>query len=171
MDRPVAWGLQIEPAEVGMETAITKGSIIYLDDCEDALVDSELGKRYFSQTGSARRALEEGFGKEEIYVALDESQRCAGFIWFIMNGAFHAFPYLHIVAVKAEHRSRGIGKKLLDFFEETCFASHARVFLVVADFNPDAKRLYERLGYVQVGSIPGLYRPGITEYLMMKSKE
>jgi ribosomal protein S18 acetylase RimI-like enzyme len=43
-------------------------------------------------------------------------------------------------------------------------------FLVVADFNPDAKRLYERLGYQQVGVLPGLYKEGVTEYLMMKEK-
>ncbi len=42
-------------------------------------------------------------------------------------------------------------------------------FLVVADDNPDAKRFYDRNGYQQVGIIPNLYRPGITEYLMAKS--
>jgi hypothetical protein len=40
---------------------IIKGSIEYINDCEDALVNSELGKRYFSQKGSARKALQEGF--------------------------------------------------------------------------------------------------------------
>jgi len=44
------------------------------------------------------------------------------------------------------------------------------VFLVVADFNPEAKRLYEHLGYRQVGEIPGLYKAGVTEYLMMKER-
>jgi ribosomal protein S18 acetylase RimI-like enzyme len=43
-----------------------------------------------------------------------------------------------------------------------------KVFLVVADYNPDAKRFYERNGYQQVGKIPDLYRPGVTEYLMVK---
>ena len=42
-------------------------------------------------------------------------------------------------------------------------------FLVVADYNPDAKRFYERNGYQQVGEIPNLYRQGITEYLMVKN--
>ena len=40
----------------------------------------------------------------------------------------------------------------------------------VADFNPEAKRFYEKNGYRQVGEIPGLYREGITEYIMMKEK-
>ena len=40
--------------------------------------------------------------------------------------------------------------------------------VVVADYNPDAKRFYERNGYQQVGKIPNLYRSGITEYMMAK---
>jgi len=45
-----------------------------------------------------------------------------------------------------------------------------KLFLVVADFNPNAKGFYESMGYHQVGEIPGLYREGITEYIMMKEK-
>lgn len=153
-----------------MEVKIIKGSIDYIDDCEDALANSELGRKYFTREGSARRALEEGFSKEEIYVALDDSGNCKGFMWFILDGIFHAFPYLHIIAVKQEYRSNGIGKKLLKFFEDVCFEDNNKLFLVVADFNPDAKRLYESIGYTEVGTIPSLYRDGITEHLMMKSK-
>lgn len=149
---------------------IIKGSIEYINDCEDALVNSELGKRYFSQKGSARKALQEGFAKGEIYIALDASKGCKGFIWFILDGIFHSFPYLHIIAVKQESRNEGIGKKLLKFFEDSCFKDYSKLFLVVADFNPDAKILYEKIGYIQVGTIPSLYREGITEHLMMKSR-
>jgi Acetyltransferases len=153
-----------------MNITIIKGNITFINDCEDALIHSELGSKYFSVEGSGRKALEEGFAKEEIYVALDEQHRCVGFMWYILNGVFHAFPYLHIIAVKEECRSQGIGAKLLEFFEGKCFEHCSKVFLVVADFNPEAKLLYERIGYTQVGTIPNLYREGITEYLMMKSK-
>lgn len=154
-----------------MKMTIIKGSIEYINDCEDALVNSELGKRYFSQKGSARKALQEGFAKGEIYVAIDASEGCKGFIWFILDGIFHSFPYLHIIAVKQESRNQGIGKKLLKFFEDSCFKDYSKLFLVVADFNPDAKILYEKIGYIQVGTMPSLYREGITEHLMMKSRE
>ena len=149
---------------------IIMGSIEYINDCEDALVNSELGKRYFSQKGSARKALQEGFAKGEIYIAIDACESCKGFIWFILDGIFHSFPYLHIIAVKQESRNEGIGKKLLKFFEDSCFKDYSKLFLVVADFNPDAKILYEKIGYIQVGTIPSLYREGITEHLMMKSR-
>jgi len=154
-----------------MEITIVKGSMAYINDCEGILLNSELGIRYFSEKGSARKALEAGFNKEEIYIALDINNNCKGFLWFILDGAFHSFPYLHIVAVKKENRKLGIGKKLLEFFEDICFIDFRKLFLVVADFNPDAKMLYERIGYIEVGIIPSLYREGITEYLMMKSRQ
>jgi ribosomal protein S18 acetylase RimI-like enzyme len=154
-----------------MEITIVKGSMKYIDDCEEALTNSELGRRYFSKEGSARKALEEGFSKGEIHLALDNNQGCKGFIWIIMEGIFHSFPYVHIVAVKKENRKQGIGKKLLSFFEDLCFKDYTKLFLVVADFNPDAKMLYESIGYIEVGAIPNLYREGITEHLMMKTRE
>ena len=79
--------------------------------------------------------------KEEIYIAIDNNHSCKGFIWFILDGIFHSFPYLHIIAVNEENRKRGIGKKLLKFFEDLCFKDYTKLFLVVADFNPDAKIL------------------------------
>jgi ribosomal protein S18 acetylase RimI-like enzyme len=153
-----------------MKMTIIKGSIEYINDCEDALVNSELGKRYFSQKGSAIKALQEGFAKEEIYIDMDLNKNFKGFIWFILDGIFHSSPYLHIIAVKEESRNQGIGKKLLKFFEVSCFKDYSKLFLVVADFNPDAKILYEKIGYIQVGTIPSLYREGITEHLMMISR-
>lgn len=154
-----------------MDIMVVKGSMDYINDCEEALVNSELGKRYFSEAGSARKALEEGFAKEEIFIAIDSNHNCKGFMWYILDGIFHSFPYLHIIAVKEESRRQGIGKKLLKLFEDICFKDYTRLFLVVADFNPEAKKLYEEIGYIEVGVIPSLYREGITEYLMMKPRE
>ena len=81
---------------------------------------------------------------------------------------FTVSPYLHIIAIKEEYRGKGIGKALLDYSEKIACEMADRLFLVVADFNPDAKRFYERNGYQQVGKIPNLYRPGVTEYVMAK---
>lgn len=152
-----------------MDITVVKGSINYINDCEDALVNSELGKRYFSEKGSARKSLEEGFSKGEIYVAINNDNDCKGFVWVVLNGIFHSFPYLHIIAVKSENRGQGIGKILLKFVEDVYCKNNSKLFLVVADFNPDAKRLYESMGYSVIGDIPNLYRNGITECLMMKS--
>ncbi len=152
-----------------MNIKITKPEASYLNDCADALHNSELGRVYFPCSEKAVQAVKEGMAKEEIEIALSEDGTCLGFLWIINNGAFHSFPYLHIIAVKEEYRGRGIGRKLLEYIEETAAAKNqSKLFLVVADFNPRAKQLYESIGYHQIGIIPDLYKKGVTEYLMMK---
>lgn len=153
-----------------MDINIEKVSLKYINDCEEALLNSELGRKYFTREGSARNAILEGLEQGNLYVALTESD-CVGFFFYMPEGAFHSFPYLHLISVKEEYRGKGIGKKLVDFLESMVFVESSKLFLVVADFNPDGKRFYERIGYRQVGEIPSLYRKGITEYLMMKEKE
>lgn len=140
-----------------------KGNEKHLKDCRDALCQSTLGEKYFSSPGSAENAILEGIRQGNLYVA-----PCIGFAYIIPKGAFHSFPYLHIIAIKEEYRGQGIGKALLDYSERIASEMADRLFLVVADYNPEAKRFYERNGYQQVGVIPDLYRPGITEYLMAK---
>lgn len=151
-----------------MNFKLIKGSIINLDDCIEALMKSELGAQYFSEREKAENALIEGFEKEEIYVAVDERERCIGFIWYILHGAFHAFPYLHIVAVKEEYRGIGIGRSIIENFEDILSEKYSKCFLVVADYNPKAKKLYEKIGYIEVGRIPDLYKKGVVEILMMR---
>ena len=63
---------------------------------------------------------------------------------------------------------RGIGKALLDYSENIVCETADKLFLVVADYNPAAKRFYERNGYQQVREISNLYRSGVTESLMVK---
>ena len=139
-----------------------KGNEEHLKDCKDALCQSKLGEKYFSSPGSVENVILEGIRQGNLYVAFI-GEECVGFTYIIPKGAFHSFPYLHIIAVKEEYRDRGIVKVLLDYSE--CIASEMadKLFFVVADYNPDAKRFYERNGYQQVGEIPNLYRLGITE--------
>jgi ribosomal protein S18 acetylase RimI-like enzyme len=150
-----------------MLNKIIKAEKEHIEDCALALENSELGRVYFSQPNKAIQAISEGVSRQEIFVAVDNNGLCLGFMWFIRNGAFHSFPYLHIIAVKEEYRNLGIGKELLNYFEKV-IAQSSKVFLVVADFNPKAKQLYEKSGYTEVGVIPNLYKRGVTEYLMMK---
>lgn len=154
-----------------MQITIEKACEVHLPACAEVLEDSQLGRTYFSDSYPIKRVLNESFGEDEMYVALDENKDCVGFFWFAPEGAFHSFPYLHMIAVKKDYRNKGIGTALLKYFEQLCFEDNEKVFLVVADFNISAKKLYESIGYRQVGAIPGLYKKGITEQLMMKTKD
>lgn len=148
---------------------IIKGDESHLDDCYEALINSEIGEAYF-KSFDAKKILLSGLKNKEIDIAIDSEGKCLGFIWYERYGAFGIHTYLHIIAVKKELRGRGIGKKLIDHFEESTFKRDSMIFLMVADFNKDAKKLYERIGYEQVGIIPSFYRKGINEHLMMKTK-
>lgn len=151
-----------------MSLRIIKGNLDHLKDCEEALSRSSLGYHYFEIEGSARKAIEEGLNQGNLFVAIDDGV-CTGFMFYITNGAFHSFPYLHLIAVKEEYRGKGIGKHLVEYFEK--ISDRDKFFLAVADFNLNAKRFYENMGYRQVGEISGLYRQGVTEYIMMKLKK
>lgn len=151
-----------------MNFEMMKGNISYLDDCADALINSELGQQYFYNIEKAKSALVEGLQKEEILVAINNSGSCIGFIWYILEGSFHAYPYLHIIAIKEQYRSLGIGTKIIEHVENIFAEKYPKCFLVVADFNPKAQKLYKKIGYVEIGRIPDLYKKGVTEIHMMK---
>ena len=142
----------------------------HLVACTEALIHSDIGAAYFPTAREAETFLQQGLAKEEIFVAIDEHGNCVGYIWFTLEGAFYRFPYLLNIAVKKDLRGRGIGKKLLALFEKKGFAKASKLFLLVSDFNAGAKRLYQAIGYKEVGVIPDLIKAGVAEHIMMKSK-
>jgi ribosomal-protein-alanine N-acetyltransferase len=102
----------------------------------------------------------------EVYVAYADSE-IVGFIILIMTGAFVGF--IQTVAVMPQWRNRGIGSRLMGFAEERILKVSPNVFVCVSSFNPDARRLYERLGYDVVGELKDLMVPGHSEILLRKT--
>jgi ribosomal protein S18 acetylase RimI-like enzyme len=102
----------------------------------------------------------------EVYVAVADGA-VAGFIIVAMQGAF--IGYIQTVCVAAERRGGGIGGRLVSHAEERIFRESPNVFLCVSSFNPDARRLYERLGYVLVGELTDYLVTGHSEMLYRKT--
>jgi ribosomal-protein-alanine N-acetyltransferase len=102
----------------------------------------------------------------EVYVAVD-AEAVAGFILVAMQGAF--VGYIQTVCVAAERRGGGIGTRLVSHAEERIFRESPNVFLCVSSFNPDARRLYERLGYTLVGALTDYVVTGHAELLFRKT--
>ena len=48
-----------------MDIRIEKGTRQYLNDCEEALLKSELGRKYFTGAGAGKKAVPEGI--EDVY--------------------------------------------------------------------------------------------------------
>ena len=157
--------------KIKMNIHIKAADMKYIDSCVEILQKSDLGKAYFSDYRKAADMLTYAVGQKNVYVALNENRKCMGFIYYMTNGVFGSYPYLHIIAVKEEYRSCGIGKQLIKYFEDNASdSSSTKYFLTVDDFNPRAKKLYENLGYKCVGQLPDFYKKGINCYLMMKRR-
>lgn len=107
-----------------------------------------------------------GDSLRETYVAI-VGDEIAGFLILRMDGAFSG--YLQTAGVAPEWRGRGVGTKLVEFAEERIFRDRPNVFMCVSSFNPDALRLYERLGYEVIGEIRDFIVKGHSEVLLRKT--
>jgi len=104
---------------------------------------------------------------KEVYAARD-ARGVAGFVIIDMRGLMRG--YIQTVCVRSDRRGTGVGTALLQFAEQRIFRESPNVFICVSSFNPDARRLYERLGFQQVGLLPELIVPGHDELLLRKTR-
>jgi len=102
----------------------------------------------------------------EVYVATLQGE-IVGFILLNMRGAF--VGYIQTLCVASQWRGQGIGSRLIAFAEERIFKETPNVFICVSSFNPDARRLYERLGYELVGVLKDYLISGYDEILLRKT--
>ncbi|MEO8393731.1 MAG: N-acetyltransferase [Chloroflexota bacterium] len=89
-----------------------------------------------------------------------------GFAWCLRGGAFGRSDYLRLIGVRPDFSGQGIGAALLTEVETQ--AKSRDLFLLTSDFNEGAQRFYRRMGYVQIGAIPGYVVPDVTELIFRK---
>lgn len=129
--------------------------------------ETDLSEIYFKEK-DLHKIIYNAISKQEVYILLEDEM--LGFIWTKEDGSFDKYPFLHMIAVKSHQRSKGYGKHLLDFFENDLYVDSERFFLMVGGFNTRAKKLYETIGYQNVGILPKFYCDHVDEFLMMKVK-
>jgi ribosomal protein S18 acetylase RimI-like enzyme len=137
-------------------------------DCLLCVKHSALWDTYFKSNATAESDIAERIVKKQIYVASDNNDQCVGFMGVVSNGCFGKFSYLSIIAVNRKYRGKGIGRTLIDKFEEIGFKKADKVFLLVSDSNKKAQLFYRKLGYKNVGSIPDLFKYGVSENILIK---
>jgi [ribosomal protein S18]-alanine N-acetyltransferase len=102
----------------------------------------------------------------EAYVARTGTD-VAGFLILCMTGAF--VGYIQTICIAPGQRGRGLGSRLIEFAEQRILTESPNIFMCVSSFNPDARRLYERLGYRVVGELTDYLVPGHSEILLRKT--
>ena len=104
----------------------------------------------------------------ESYAAVTPAGEVAGVVVIALRVPLIS-GYVCGLAVKPEHRNRGIGSALLRHAEQRIFRESPNVFLCVTSFNTNAQRLYARLGYQKIGEITDFAIPGAHEHLLRKT--
>lgn len=90
-----------------------------------------------------------------------------GFAIIKLRGAF--VGYIQSIVIKSHYRRQGLGKRFMEYLERRIFSEQPNVFICVSSFNPDAKRLYEGLGYQMIGELKDYIVRGHSEMLMRKT--
>lgn len=86
-----------------------------------------------------------------------EARRILG--WSISEEEINSLPgetseeefYLDTLATLPEYRGRGIGRALIEDAAQKAVKDKLPLGLLVSDHNPDARKLYDSLGFKQVG--------------------
>jgi diamine N-acetyltransferase len=123
-------------------------------------------KRYGFDGATLARGFETiGDGAVRFQIRVDG--RLAGVV--IVRSPWLTGPYLQMLALLPGFSGQGVGATVLQWFEDTARAAHARnIWLCVAGFNVDAQRLYRRHGFALVGMLPDLLQDGVDEMMMRK---
>ncbi len=136
--------------------------------CANWVAATPLWQRYGVTEQSISERLNAGLAQgATIYVA-DRSGEILGFLWLVERGAFSRSNYVQLIGVRPGDRSRGIGRALMEFAEETSRVQGRDLLLLVSDFNASARRFYQRLGYRQVGQLDDYVVAGVSELIFMK---
>ena len=103
----------------------------------------------------------------EVYLARDEAG-LAGFLILCLTGAF--VGYIQTICIQPDRRGQGLGSRLIQFAEDRILEESPNVFMCVSSFNRNARRLYQRLGYHEVGELSDYIVEGYSEILLRKTQ-
>ncbi len=95
-------------------------------------------------------------GAESSVVVARREQRLAAFA--IMHFGDEV-AHLNLLAVSPEHRRQGLGRQLIEWLTKTAIeAGVFRINLELRTHNQPARVFYEKLGFAQLGVVPGYYQ-------------
>lgn len=77
-------------------------------------------------------------------------------------------PYLELLGIFPAYQGAGLGGEALGWFEQQAGLAAANAWVLVSAFNIKARAFYERHGFVTIGLIEALVKPGYDEILLRK---
>ena len=77
-------------------------------------------------------------------------------------------PYLELLGLLPPAQGRGIGSRVMQWFEAEAPARASNLWVLCSDFNAGALAFYERHGFVRMTAIESLVGEGFSEILLRK---
>ena len=152
-----------------MRTTIRNLKIEDIPICASIAISSSLQSVYgFTENGWKEKLEKAYLDDENLLFVVEYEKTIAGFAWAHPRGAFLCAPYLRFISVRFDMQGKGIGKLLLEEYENRTRHIQKDFFLLVSDFNAGAIQFYTKHGYERVGILPDFSVIGVNEILMIK---
>ena len=107
-------------------------------------------------------------GAGEVWIARAADGAPAGVV--VATDGFLLGMFIALLAVRPEASGQGLGKHLVAHVAARTFSRRRWLFVSCDADNRGALRFYRREGFVRVGRLPDLVRPGRVELLLRKAR-
>ena len=135
----------------------------------DLLRKIEAGDGYSYPYKKTKEDYERYMSEGDTFLIAEVDGKPAGYISIVDCKYFGQVCRLHFLAVLVEYQNKGVGSKLIDYFEEQAKKrQYSRIIINVYADNVRAIRFYEKKGYSHWFTIPYRYENGIDAYVMCK---
>jgi len=116
-----------------------------------------------------KAVIKDKISRNEIFVAYDDN----AFIGWLRYGLLYDIvPFMYMLEMLPEYRNKGLGKRLVLFWEDSMHEQGHRMVMTSTQQNEDAQHFYNVLGYAAVGGFIQTY-DAVTEdsYEIILSKK
>jgi GNAT superfamily N-acetyltransferase len=134
----------------------------------EGLAPLPLLQKYGTTASALAGALSRAVSQGDLVLSARVRGEPVGVAWVVLEGAFARAAYLRLLAVTPAAHGQGVGAELLREVEDRLVNTSSHLLLLASDFNTAAHAFYRRLGYEQVGIIPGFVLPAVDEWIFAK---
>ena len=93
---------------------------------------------------------------KEVYI-VQEDKEIVG--WLRYNLFWDNVPFMNKIFLLEEYRRKGIGRKLVNYWEEKMKEQDYQNVLTSTQSNEEGQHFYRKMGYTEIGSIKYLEEP------------
>ena len=76
--------------------------------------------------------------------------------------------YLDLLGIFAKFQGQGLGRELIAWIEEQTSPACKNIWALVSSFNSSAREFYQKRGFIEIGTLRDLVKPGYDEILNRK---